>query len=669
MDQIRLGISCIGSGVGQSVITSCNISNLPIYTVGFGTNNLAFGLYECDEYVISKSFYDKDYIEDIITKCKEYRIDIYIPGHDDDAHVISKNIQRFTDCGIKVIVSGEELLKLCRNKGAFRKRFPEVEHLFVKSYDRDTFIAAFESNDINLPAIAKPSAGFASKGIEILNNPSDFDRIKDYHIVQELAVPDKNDSQRKYYDDQIKKNNNPQVAELSIHLVIGKEGNILGRMISRNKLNNGVPIEILPYENDYIWTEIEKLVPILRELGVKGPINLQGRLTDNGLKLFEMNARFTGITGLRAQMGFNEVEACIRNWMDIVPQKSLELNYNKFGIRQTLNKAISLDWNNAVKKMSSVINGSRKQARQNLLITGSTGYLGINLIKHLASDQCSHFKIWVYTRDKIKAESIFKNKKFSYFDYEDLINGTLSMGNVDVLLHMGFARPHCTDEEIAKSLDFTKQLFVQAVKNHVPKIINISSQSVYSTRSGIPHTENNIPSPKSKYGMAKYSSEKLLEALCSLEPHIKYTSLRLSTLSGGHEGLVANDLFSKMINNVLKGKDIEVYDGSQSMIRMDVRDAVLGICEVLKSDTQYAPIYNLGNNQIYTLDDIAKKIIDVSANYVNHKTNIVKIDVKVEDQYGLDCSKFVEDFKWQPKYSLEDMIDSLYTYISKLNHR
>ena len=50
MSVYNVGISCVGSGVGQSVINSCRISRLPIRTIGLGTNPFAFGLYDCDAY-------------------------------------------------------------------------------------------------------------------------------------------------------------------------------------------------------------------------------------------------------------------------------------------------------------------------------------------------------------------------------------------------------------------------------------------------------------------------------------------------------------------------------------------------------------------------------------------------------------------------------------------
>jgi carbamoyl-phosphate synthase large subunit len=45
---------------------------------------------------------------------------------------------------------------------------------------------------------------------------------------------------------------------------------------------------------------------IARALGVRGPINIQCRLVEGRVKVFEINPRFSGTTSLRAMMGYNE---------------------------------------------------------------------------------------------------------------------------------------------------------------------------------------------------------------------------------------------------------------------------------------------------------------------------------------------------------------------------
>ena len=204
MKSIRVGISSIGSGVGQSVINSCRLSSLPLYTVGFGTNPMAYGLYECDTYAYTKSFYDKGYIEDVIAKCKEYEIDIFFPGHDDDAHIISKHLGLFEENNIAVPVSRQSLIDLCRDKELMSNELNKMANIFVRSYDKTSFLAAYAQKEIALPVIAKPRDGYASKGIAIILKEDDFDHINEIHIVQELAVPHQDDPLRAQFDKQLK---------------------------------------------------------------------------------------------------------------------------------------------------------------------------------------------------------------------------------------------------------------------------------------------------------------------------------------------------------------------------------------------------------------------------------------------------------------------------------
>jgi carbamoylphosphate synthase large subunit len=112
----RIAISCIGSGVGQSVINSLKNSNLSFFTLGLGTNPYAFGAFECDAYDFTPSIYEKGFLDRLIEKCLEYKIDMVIPGHDDEALLYAQNIDILEKAGIKTIVSDVKLIELCRDK-------------------------------------------------------------------------------------------------------------------------------------------------------------------------------------------------------------------------------------------------------------------------------------------------------------------------------------------------------------------------------------------------------------------------------------------------------------------------------------------------------------------------------------------------------------------------
>ena len=662
----NIGISCIGSGVGQSVINSLRLSRLPFRTIGLGTNPFAYGAYDCDAYDYTNSIYDEGFIDNLIEVCLKHEIDLVIPGLDDEAMTYARNAGKFEAAGIKAIFAGEELNSLCRDKERMSNDLNKIADVFVRSYRKETLLEFIESGEVTFPFISKPRGGFASRGIEIIRCRDDLANIKDDSIIQELAVPVKTDPNYDFYMSQIAKNRNPQVAEISIQLVYSPEGRLMGRMFSYNKLSNGIPIEIVPYDSDEVWNTIDQLTPTLLRMGLRGPLNIQGRFTEHGLKLFEMNPRFTGITGLRALMGFNEVEACVKEWLGIDRGRNqLRFNYNRFGIRQTADKSIPIERNSQVMGLLKRVSGDEINKKKTILITGACGYLGRNLVQRITDDE--FFEIWAYGRDKNRTKSLLNLSQGAVYDYADLQAGRVHLGNVDILLHLGFTRPHGTDAEIAESLKFTHQLFTRAVAHHVPAIINISSQSIYGLSTPPPWTEQTPAAPQSVYAQAKYATELLLASLGDMNRTLRYSSLRLGTLAGDAPGRIGIDLLTKIARKAIAGAPVTIIGGMQQMQRLDVRDAVDAIVTMLKSPTgKWKPVYNLGPGQVYPLLDLANRTVAIAAKYNGGNSSEIIIEEKeVQMRYGMDSSLFYNDFSWSPRYTIDDSIDFITRQIQK----
>jgi len=661
----NIGITCIGSGVGQSVINSCRLSRLPIKTIGLGMNPFAYGAYDCDVVDYIPAIYNDDYVDALIKKCKQHRIDLVIPGLDDEVLILSRAIDIFHDAGIHVIVSDVDLIELCRDKERMSNDLNSIVDVFVRSYDKDTILEELRTGNISYPLIAKPRGGFASRGIEIILDERDFMRISDHHIIQEIAFPNKEDPYHEYCLKQIHQRINPQLAEISIQLVTDKEGSLIGRIATYNKLNNGVPIEIIPYENEYMWSVIDKLYPVLMSFGLRGPFNFQGRYTDKGLKLFEMNPRFTGITGLRALMGFNEVEACIKAWLNIGRKRArLDTNQAVFGVRQIADKAISLDRNEKVKKLYISLNKKVLKKRKVLLITGTTGYLGRNFVR--AAAMRDQFQIYTLDRNKKQAESLFSNlEHMNYFDHIDLEEGELSLGSVDVLVHTAFARSHRGQAEIASSLLFTNEIFTRAVMSHIPEVINISSQSVYGLKHPPLWKENLPPAPETPYAQAKYASELMARSGRAFNNQTVFTSLRLASLSGGQDGFDTVDLVAKLTKNALSGESLRIIGGQQEIERLDVRDAIEAILAVMDIDPdKRKDAYNVGLGKTYHLIEIAEKVVVECSKVTLEDPPEIMIEEKIVNlKQGLDITRITEDANWKPRFSMDEIITSVVQHL------
>lgn len=232
----RIGVSSVGSGIGESVINSIRLSALPLFSLGLGNNPFAFGGFSCNQVEFLPAVHEPEYLDNLISTLKKHRIDIVIPGLDDEVLVFSKAEQQFTDAGIQAIAPGQALIALCRDKAKLSKEMNQVANIFARSYEMKDSNEALDSDHIRFPFIAKPRNGSASQGVSVVRNNSDLQRISERHIIQELVSPSQQDPNLLEYLNLVKSGINPQLSEISVQLVADKKGTLIGRMASYNKL-------------------------------------------------------------------------------------------------------------------------------------------------------------------------------------------------------------------------------------------------------------------------------------------------------------------------------------------------------------------------------------------------------------------------------------------------
>jgi carbamoylphosphate synthase large subunit len=150
-------------------------------------------------------------------------------------------------------------------------------------------------------------------------------------IAQEYLVPRTWGKSCRYltHDDVLPGGVLRQEDEVSVQLIFDHQGQSLGCFTSRNVLKCGVPMLIDPHPSSEANEAEEvamRMAQTLLDLGHIGPCNFQCKLTDQGPIFFEINPRFTGITAVRAAMGFNEVEAILRRMLFNEPIERVRRN-------------------------------------------------------------------------------------------------------------------------------------------------------------------------------------------------------------------------------------------------------------------------------------------------------------------------------------------------------
>lgn len=150
-------------------------------------------LQEADDYIITPLIYDSEYIQSLLDYCLKNNIKAIISVFDIDLLVLSKAKKYIESHGIKLLLSGEEIVGICNDKWLTYKFLKEKNINTPNTFkNKDVLIKAIENKEIQYPIIMKPRWGMASMGIYIIN---DIEELEFYH---KKTLNDINQSYLKY---------------------------------------------------------------------------------------------------------------------------------------------------------------------------------------------------------------------------------------------------------------------------------------------------------------------------------------------------------------------------------------------------------------------------------------------------------------------------------------
>ena len=146
---------------------------------------------------------------------------------------------------------------------------------------------------------------------------------------------------------------------------------------------------------------------------------------------------------------------------------------------------------------------------------------------------------------------------------------------------------------------------------------------------------------------------------------IKSTILRLTNTIGPRMRIrdSRQTFLGIWIRNLLEGKPIEVWGGSQLRDFNDVEDVVDAMLSVASNPQSGPGPYNLGSNSVISLIDLANQMIQIygsgSVNIRSYPENRKKIDIG--DYYT--CYQLVHKATgWRPKRSLASTLSRTIDY-------
>ena len=300
MKPIRVMVTGAGSGVGQGIIKALNICkyDVKIYSADISPINSA--LYRTDKSLLIPKVEEPkslDLILDIITS---NRIDVVMIGSEFDLTFFSTNSKYiYSQTGAITIVSPIDTVKIADDKWLTAKFLTENNLPNAKSFiSEDINEVCHKASEWGFPIMVKARSGTSSRDVYIVNNMNEltdkWSSILFPMLQQVIDIPSQ------------ELNN-----EYTCSIFKTLEGSIIGPFFARRTLKGGTSwhVEVKPFK---------KLTRILLEIGNKldfnGSLNIQLMMGLDGPIPFEINARFSGTTAIRAHFGFNEPELALQSF-------------------------------------------------------------------------------------------------------------------------------------------------------------------------------------------------------------------------------------------------------------------------------------------------------------------------------------------------------------------
>ncbi len=194
----------------------------------------------------------------------------------------------------------------------------------------------------------------------------------------------------------------------------------------------------------------------------------------------------------------------------------------------------------------------------------------------------------------------------------------------------------------------------ERVQGGLARVVYSSSSSVYGDQPRYPVTEDDLPMPRSPYGVSKLAAEHLC-VLYGANYGVPTSSLRYFTVYGPRQR--PDMAFRKFLEAALDGRPFTIYgDGSQSRDFTFVADAVRAnlLAAAAPDVTQ---VFNVGGGSRVTLRealDTLQELLKAAAPQCEAKLDYAEVAMGDVRHTAADVSRATERMHWQPAVKLRE---------------
>ncbi|HEX2915243.1 MAG TPA: GDP-mannose 4,6-dehydratase [Chloroflexia bacterium] len=313
------------------------------------------------------------------------------------------------------------------------------------------------------------------------------------------------------------------------------------------------------------------------------------------------------------------------------------------------------------------------------LITGGAGFIGSHLAEHLLNRGDE-----VYVIDDLSSGSIsniahLKNHPRFHYVIDNIRRESVLAELVDTsdcVYHLAAAvgvflvvdSPVYTIENTVRSTE----LILKWANKKKKKVLLTSTSEVYGKGARLPFNEaDDLIIGPSSMARWSYACSKLLDEFMTLayyrEHHLPVVVARLFNTVGPRQSGRYGMVIPRFVSQALAGEPLTVFgDGKQSRCFTYVGDAVRGLVGLMDSTEANGQVFNIGNHQEISIEQLARKIIakTESSSTIKFVPYAEAYSENFEDMQRRvpDISKIQQCTGFQPEVELDDILEEVIDY-------
>ena len=240
-----------------------------------------------------------------------------------------------------------------------------------------------------------------------------------------------------------------------------------------------------------------------------------------------------------------------------------------------------------------------------ILITGGSGFLGINLIRLLLKKDLTQITSLDLTEFDYPEKSKIKTIIQDIRDTQQ-IDEIYAKGHFDIIIHAAAALPLYSEQDILSTeIKGTENLLDSAYKHKVKHFIFISSTAVYGVPKKHPIVESDPLVGVGPYGTAKIEAEKICQKYRG--KGLLVTILRPKSFVGPER----LGVFAMLYDWAHSGRNFPIIgSGTNRYQLLDVEDLSEAIYQIIISTKKLNDNYNVGTDKFTTLKEDFQSVLD-----------------------------------------------------------